>query len=76
MSEESKKIEALAFEYAESRDARMAQLKDEIDKRDDLIEAMEEEGMEVYTRNNLTVVLDHKTKVKVRVSGSEGEEEL
>lgn len=68
------KIDKLADEYAEARYQRMALLKEEINKRDLLQIAMQEEGLESYeTPDGKKVVIDYKSKLKVLAQKAEDE---
>ena len=59
-------IHEAAESYVEARDARMAHLKTEIERQDELLQLMREHKLSTYEFDGYTVSLDTATKVKVK----------
>ena len=59
-------IDEAAESYVEARDARMAHLKTEIERQDELLQLMREHKLSTYEFDGYTVSLDTATKVKVK----------
>lgn len=74
-----KEIEKLADEYAELRDDRMAVLKNEVDAKAKLIDAMHRNGVNTYEFEDdgetVTVELKSEEKVKVKRGTTEPDED-
>lgn len=68
-------LDEAAEKYVAHRDARMAELKDEIAAHDALLTAMQSHGLSEYSYEGNVVLLTNKTKVKVKRKGEKDEDD-
>lgn len=68
-------IDEAAERYVQHRDARMAELQDEIKAHDALLALMRTHSLKTYTYEGNVVTVTEKTKVKVERAKDEAEDE-
>ncbi len=64
--EKNPKVHKLALGYVRARDARMEQLKEEIELKDRLLAAMEGEEMTAYEYDDINVIVSSDKTIKVK----------
>lgn len=71
------RVHKLALAYVGSRDERMALTTEEVKAKNNLLDAMADEGLERYQYGDLLVVVNAKKLIKVKIGdpGDEPEEE-
>jgi flagellar biosynthesis/type III secretory pathway chaperone len=69
-----KEIDEAAAEYVDSRDNRMAMLKDEIEKGNRLLELMGKHQQSTYEYDGMIVTVLSKTKVSIKRAKDEADE--
>ena len=69
-------LSKFAEKYVEQRDARMAILKKEIELKEQVIAIMRKLRLKTYCDHemNLTITMDSKTTVKVKIGGDDDDE--
>lgn len=74
--EKNKRVHPLAVDYVRKRDHRMELTKEEKAAQILLIDAMHDEGLQIYEYGDVSVELQSKgEKVKVRIAGVESTDE-
>lgn len=73
--EKNEAIHELAVDYVRARDARMDMLKQEVELKGRLTDAMHSEKLKAYEFDDIAVSLTSKEDLKVKKAGRDAEEE-